>query len=72
VPRSSPLLKDGKRCAKTIVDLFKNAKEPDNIVVGLIEQNKEDDESCLEAYCSEFGEYCARRDPTTVILYVLI
>lgn len=43
---------DGTRCAQTLLNLFENAKDPDNIVVGLVEQNFEDgDPFCLELYC---------------------
>ena len=48
---------DGERCGKTIVDLFANAKEPDNIVVGIIDQSYEEDIYCLEAYCKQMGKY---------------
>lgn len=47
---------DGKRCGETLVDLFQKAKDPDQIVVGLIDQSHEDDEQCLEAYCKELGK----------------
>ncbi len=47
---------DGKRCAQTVADLFAKAKDPDKIVVGLIEQNYEvNDPTCLETYCQEAG-----------------
>jgi hypothetical protein len=47
---------DGARCAKTLIDLFENAQNPNNIVVGLIEQNYEsDDPFCLELYCQQVG-----------------
>jgi hypothetical protein len=47
---------DGERCAKTLVDLFENAQDPNNIVVGLIEQNYEsNDPFCLELYCQHVG-----------------
>lgn len=47
---------DGKRCAKTVADIFANAKDPDNVVVGLIEQYAEDDDpTCLETYCKDAG-----------------
>jgi hypothetical protein len=47
---------DGERCGKTVVDLFANAKDPDNIVVGIIDQSYEEDLYCLESYCKEMGE----------------
>jgi hypothetical protein len=48
--------KDGKRCGETLVDLFQKAKDPDQIVVGLIDQSFEEDEYCLQAYCHELGK----------------
>lgn len=51
------LLKDGERCGKTIVDLFANAKDPDKIVVGIIDQSYEEDLLCLESYCKEMGKF---------------
>ena len=47
---------DGARCGKTIVDLFAKAKDPDNIIVGIIDQSTENDLYCLEAYCKEMGK----------------
>ena len=48
---------DGERCGKTIVDLFANAKDPDSIVVGIIDQSFEEDIYCLESYCKEMGKW---------------
>lgn len=39
------------------MDLFAKAKEPDKIVVGIVDQSYEEDLLCLEAYCKEMGEY---------------
>lgn len=68
------LTKDGKRCGQTLVDLFANAKEPDRIVVGLVEQNyEENDPFCLESYCKElngkdiYHRQTIRKDTTKVI-----
>ena len=47
---------DGGRCGKTIVDIFAKAKNPDDIVIGLIDQSYEEDTYCLEAYCKEMGK----------------
>ena len=46
---------DGKRCADTIQSLFTNAANPDDIIVGVIEQNDPNDRFCLEEYCSRMG-----------------
>lgn len=48
---------DGQRCGETLLELFKKAKDPDNIVVSLIEQNQEneDDPFCIEVYCKLAG-----------------
>lgn len=47
---------DGQRCAKTLVDLFAKAKDPDKIVVGIVDQSFEEDDLCLESYCKEMGK----------------
>eukprot|EP00532_Pseudo-nitzschia_australis_P006706 CAMPEP_0168169488 /NCGR_PEP_ID=MMETSP0139_2-20121125/3667_1 /TAXON_ID=44445 /ORGANISM="Pseudo-nitzschia australis, Strain 10249 10 AB" /LENGTH=532 /DNA_ID=CAMNT_0008086915 /DNA_START=155 /DNA_END=1750 /DNA_ORIENTATION=- len=46
-----PSFRDGQQCGYALVELFKNAKEPDNVVVSLVEQQHEDDPYCLEVYC---------------------
>lgn len=63
---------DGERCGKTIVDLFANAEDPDNVVVGIIDQSYEEDIYCLEAYCKEMGvdiyqKRSIRKDTTKVM-----
>jgi hypothetical protein len=71
-----PFPVDGKRCAQTLMDLFANAKHPDNIIVGLVEQNHEDDRSCLELYCQHassdgkleiYHRVTIRKDVTNII-----
>ena len=57
----SCVFSDGERCGKTIVDLFQKAKDPDNIVVGIVDQSYEDDKYCLEVYCKELGK-CFRKN----------
>lgn len=52
---------DGERCGKTLKSLFENAKDPENIVVGLYEQNAPEDKFCLEDYCNRFGVKILRR-----------
>lgn len=47
---------DGERCAATLKSIFENAKNPDKVVVGLIESVAPDDILCLEAYCKENGK----------------
>lgn len=47
---------DGERCAATLKSIFENAKNPDKVVVGLIESVAPDDTLCLEAYCKEHGK----------------
>ena len=42
---------DGQECGETLVDLFRKADKPDDIVVSLVEQQVEDEIYCLEAYC---------------------
>ena len=48
---------DGQRCGETLLELFQTAKDPDNIVVSLVEQNQntDDDLYCLEVYCKLAG-----------------
>ena len=63
---------DGKRCAATVQELFQKAKEPDKIVIGLVEQNTEEDLFCLEGYCKEHGidiykKETIRADTTKII-----
>jgi hypothetical protein len=41
--------------------LFRNAKHPENIVVGLFEQNAPEDKFCLEVYCNYFGVKILKR-----------
>jgi Glycosyltransferase (GlcNAc) len=41
--------------------LFANAKQPENIVVGLYEQNSPEDKFCLEMYCNNFGVKIIKR-----------
>ena len=42
---------DGKECGETLTELFLQADNPDDIVVSLIEQQLEDETTCVEAYC---------------------
>ncbi|OEU09284.1 hypothetical protein FRACYDRAFT_277408 [Fragilariopsis cylindrus CCMP1102] len=52
-----PSFRDGQRCGETLLELFQTAKDPDNIVVSLVEQNQntDDDLYCLEVYCKLAG-----------------
>jgi Glycosyltransferase (GlcNAc) len=68
---------DGARCAETLLDLFANARDPDHIIVGLVEQNHEDDPYCLELYCKLsspdsnleiYQRVAIRKDVTKVIV----
>ena len=54
----SGLSQDGERCAKTLKSIFENAKDPDRVFVGVIEQNSPEDKFCLEEYCKSFGKFC--------------
>ncbi|CAJ1966491.1 unnamed protein product [Cylindrotheca closterium] len=70
---SIPSYRDGERCGKTVMDIFQKAKDPDNIIVGIVDQSYEDDKSCLEVYCKELGfniysKPSLRKDTTKVIL----
>ena len=46
---------DGKRCAETIRSIFENAKDPDKVIIGVIEQNSPEDDFCLAVYCDHYG-----------------
>lgn len=48
---------DGERCAQTIKSVFENAKNPDKVIVGLIEEAEPNDILCLEQYCLENGKF---------------
>ena len=48
---------DGERCGETLKSIFENAKDPDRVVVGLVEQNDAQDKFCLEEYCKAYGAY---------------
>jgi hypothetical protein len=63
---------DGKRCGKTIAQLFAKAKDPNKVFIGIIEQNSETDLFCLEAYCQEQGvdiyqKKSIRKDTTKIL-----
>jgi hypothetical protein len=53
---SIPSYRDGERCGETLKALFENAKNPDKIFVGLVEQNNAEDKFCMEQYCSSYGK----------------
>lgn len=48
-------------CKNTLIDIFKKAKEPHKIFIGLCQQNKEENETCIanveEQYKSHIREY---------------
>ena len=50
------LTTDPNRCANTIDALFKNAEDPDKVFVGLVEQNKDSEPSCIVKYCEKYGK----------------
>jgi Glycosyltransferase (GlcNAc) len=67
-------LTDGERCGETLRSLFHNAKHPENIVVGLYEQNAPEDKFCLEVYCNFFGvkslkRAIIRKDVVKIVAY---
>ena len=41
--------------------MFRNAKHPENIVIGLYEQNAPEDKFCLEVYCNYFDVKTIKR-----------
>ena len=41
--------------------MFQNAEHPDNIIVGLYEQNAPEDKFCIEQYCENFGVKTIKR-----------
>lgn len=46
-----PSFRDGQQCGEVLLKLFGNAKNPDNVVVSLVEQQHDGETFCLEAYC---------------------
>lgn len=46
-----PSFRDGHHCGATLLELFEKAENPDDIVVSLIEQQREEESYCLEVYC---------------------
>ena len=70
---SIPSFRDGERCGKTLVEIFTKAKDPSKVIVGIIEQNYEDDVMCIESYCKEMGvdkiyrRQSIRKDTTKII-----
>ena len=56
---SVPQFRDGRRCGRTLKRLFENAKFPDRVSVGLVEQTDpdrpDDDPTCLREYCALVG-----------------
>jgi hypothetical protein len=59
---SIPSYRDGERCGETLKALFENAKNPDKIFVGLVEQNNAEDKFCMEQYCSSYGVQTIKRN----------
>ena len=55
-------IEDGERCGETLKSLFENADDPDNVVVGLVEQNAPEDKFCIEVYCSNYGAETHKRE----------
>jgi hypothetical protein len=54
---------DGERCAQTLKSIFDNAKNPDKVIVGLIEEVAPEDTFCLEQYCVDNGVSLLKRQP---------
>lgn len=69
-----PTFRDGKRCAETIRSIFENAKDPDKVIIGVIEQNSPEDDFCLSVYCDHYGVKTINkrviRDDVTKIMVV--
>lgn len=43
------------RCGKTLYNMFTKAAFPNRIHIGLVQQNQEGDDDCLEIYCTLMG-----------------
>ncbi|KAL7563395.1 hypothetical protein ACA910_016495 [Epithemia clementina (nom. ined.)] len=56
--------RDGERCAATIKSIFENAKRPEKVVVGLVEQNNYEDAYCLDEYCRSYGALVFEKQKT--------
>ena len=50
--------RDGKRCGQTLLNLFEKASEPEQIFVGLVEQNKPEDAKCIRVFCNNDPVRC--------------
>jgi len=48
---------DGERCGKTLKSIFENAKDPDKVIVGLIDESAPEDKYCLEQYCEDNSKF---------------
>lgn len=55
--------RDGERCGDTLHSIFENAKNPDKVIVGLVEQNAPQDAFCLEQYCKKYGLQTIKHKP---------
>ncbi|CAM9112498.1 unnamed protein product, partial [Pylaiella littoralis] len=51
-----------KRCGMTLFNLFSKAKFPDRLTAGVVQQNMESDEECLETYCRLMDEKEGRKN----------
>lgn len=51
------------RCSNTLENIFKKAKYPDRVFVGVIQQihTEKDSFDCLKTYCKKYGQNCPHR-----------
>jgi len=53
-------------CHETLRSLFGQAKHPDRVYVGLVQQNAPEDRDCVEEYCEKVGAGACRADQVSV------
>eukprot|EP00538_Stauroneis_constricta_P002268 CAMPEP_0119557434 /NCGR_PEP_ID=MMETSP1352-20130426/9100_1 /TAXON_ID=265584 /ORGANISM="Stauroneis constricta, Strain CCMP1120" /LENGTH=510 /DNA_ID=CAMNT_0007604541 /DNA_START=109 /DNA_END=1637 /DNA_ORIENTATION=- len=69
---SIPNFRDGKRCGETIASIFEAAQNPDQIIVGVMEQNHANDKFCIESYCEMQDKSIYSRKKVRADAYKLI
>lgn len=47
-------------CGQTLFNMFSKAAFPERITAGVVQQNEEEDESCMKAYCDHWTKVILR------------
>ena len=75
LPKTTPTIfigissfRDGTRCGNTLYTIFSMASDPYRITVGVVDQRMDDEEGCLEEYCTLAKKkgYAVKRSPDVV------